>query len=113
MARRDWYCEDILSGKLDVQRVYEDDRVLASVVDGPAIQATATSLGLLDGEGFYVRANAAAPGATPHMHWHVLGPGAGADWPGWRCGRVELAFGLTRQPAFVLCVSGKVQTQNG
>lgn len=36
MARRDWYCEDILSGKLDVQRVYEDDRVLASVVDGPS-----------------------------------------------------------------------------
>ena len=29
MARRDWYCEDVLSGKLDVQRVYEDDRVLA------------------------------------------------------------------------------------
>ena len=29
MARRDWYCEDVLSGRLDVQRVYEDDRVLA------------------------------------------------------------------------------------
>ena len=115
MARRDWYCEDVLSGKLDVQRVYEDDRVLAfhhptpaseihvvvvpkshvpslldaAALDGDllssmvrAIQATATSLGLLDGEGFYVRANAAAPGVTPHMHWHVLGPGAGADWPG-------------------------------
>ena len=36
MALRDWYCEDILSGKLDVQRVHEDDRVLASVVDGPS-----------------------------------------------------------------------------
>ena len=115
MARRDWYCEDVLSGRLDVQRVYEDERVLAfhhprpaarihvvvvpkrhvpsllddSALDGDlltsmvrAIQATATSLGLLDGEGFYVRANAAAPGVTPHMHWHVLGPGAGADWPG-------------------------------
>ena len=118
MARRDWYCEDVLSGKLDVQRVYEDDRVLAfhhprpvaeihvvvvpksqvpsildeAALDGDllssmlrAIQATATSLGLLGREsrrGFYVRANAAAPGVTPHMHWHVLGPGAGADWPG-------------------------------
>ena len=36
----------------------------------------------LDGKGFYVRTNAAAPGVTPHMHWHVLGPGAGANWPG-------------------------------
>ena len=88
MARRDWYCEDILSGKLDVQRVHEDDRVLAfhhprpaaeihvvvipkshvpslldaAALDGDllssmvrAIQATATSLGLLEGDGFYVR----------------------------------------------------------
>ena len=29
MAKRDWYCEDVLSGNLDVQSVYEDDRVLA------------------------------------------------------------------------------------
>ena len=98
-----------------MQRVYEDDLVLAfhhprpaaeihvvvvpkshvaslldtAALDGDllssmvrAIQATATSLGLLDGEGFYVRANAASSGVTPHMHWHVLGPGAGADWPG-------------------------------
>lgn len=115
MSRRDWYCEDVLSGKLDVQRVYEDERVLAfhhpkpvaevhvvvvpkehvasmldeAALDGNllasmmrAIQATATSLELTNGEGFYVRANAAAPGVTPHMHWHILGPGAGADWPG-------------------------------
>ena len=132
MARRDWYCEDVLSGKLEVQRVYDDDRVLAfhhpspaaeihvvvvpkshvpslldeAAIDGDllssmvqAIQATAKSLDLLGEEGeladltsegrtvvrpngFYVRANAAAPGVTPHMHWHVLGPGAGADWPG-------------------------------
>src|SRR3972149_729240 len=98
MARRDWYCEDVLSGSLEVQRVYEDDRVLAfhhpvpaaqihvvvipkehvsSVLDAKAlngdlltcmlraIQHTATSLGL-DEVGFYVRANAAAPGVTPH-----------------------------------------------
>ena len=84
MAKRDWYCEDVLSGQLDVQRVYEDDRVLAfkhprplagihvvvipkshvsslldeAALDGDllssmvrAIQATANSLGLLDGEG--------------------------------------------------------------
>lgn len=114
MARRDWYCEDVLSGKLDVERLYEDDLVLAfqhprpvarfhvvvvpkahvaglmdeAALDGNllssmlrAIQKTATSLGLLDGRGFYVRANAASPGVTPHMHWHVIGPGAGADWP--------------------------------
>lgn len=114
MTRRDWYCEDVLSGKLDVQRLYEDDLVLAfrhprpvaqvhvvvipkvhvaglmdeAALGGPllssmmqAIQRTAVSLGLLDGEGFYVRANAAASGVTPHMHWHVIGPGAGADWP--------------------------------
>lgn len=116
-ARRDWYCEDVLSGKLEVQRVYEDDRVLAfhhpqrraeihvavvpkshvpslvdeAALDGDllssmvrAVQATATSLGLLDDKkprGFYVRVNAGAPGVTPHMHWHVLGLGAGADWP--------------------------------
>jgi histidine triad (HIT) family protein len=29
MARRDWYCEDILSGKLEVRKVWQDDRVLA------------------------------------------------------------------------------------
>ena len=29
MARRDWYCEDVISGKLDVRRVYEDEHVLA------------------------------------------------------------------------------------
>ena len=114
MARRDWYCEDVLSGRLDVERVYEDDFVLAfhhpkpvarhhvvvvpkahvsglmdeAALDGDlltsmvrAVQQTATSTGLLDGRGFYVRANTAASGVTPHMHWHVIGPGAGADWP--------------------------------
>ena len=107
MARRDWYCEDVLSGKLEVRKVWEDDRVLAfrhpkpkarvhvviipkqhvpslldpAALDGAllssmlrAIQEVARSLGL-DRRGFYVRANAAAPGVTPHMHWHVLGPG--------------------------------------
>ncbi|MGQ0797493.1 MAG: HIT domain-containing protein [Methanobacteriota archaeon] len=106
-TKRDWYCEDVLSGKLDIRRVYEDGRVLAfhhprpqaavhvvvvpkdhvpsildaKAVDGRllesmvrAVQAAARSLGL-DAVGFTVRANAAAPGVTPHMHWHVMGPG--------------------------------------
>ena len=38
MARRDWYCEDVLSGKIDVQRVYEDDHVLAFHHPSPAAE---------------------------------------------------------------------------
>lgn len=105
--KRDWYCGDILSGKLAVSVVFEDERVLAfhhpdpgaeihvvvipkahvpslladSARDGPllssmlqAIQTCARALGL-DQTGFFVRANAAAPGVTPHMHWHIMGPG--------------------------------------
>lgn len=107
MAKRDWYCEDVLSGKLKVRTVFEDARVLAfhhprpmakihvvvipkdhvpSLLDPKASDGTLlTSMVLaiqgavkttgLDREGFYVRANAAAPGVTPHMHWHVMGPG--------------------------------------
>ena len=107
MARRDWYCEDVLSGKIEVERVFEDERVLAfhhpqptseihvvvipkdhvpslldpMALDGDllssmlrAVQESAQNLGL-DQTGFFVRANAAAPGVTPHMHWHIKGPG--------------------------------------
>jgi histidine triad (HIT) family protein len=107
MSRRDWYCEDILSGKVEVKKVWEDDRVLAfhhpqpqaeihivvipkthvlsildpRALDGTllssmvlAVQKAAHELGL-DQTGFYVRTNAAAPGVTPHMHWHIVGPG--------------------------------------
>ena len=119
MALTDWYCEDVLSGKLAVQKVFEDDRVLAfhhprparpvhvvvipkahvpslldeRALDGEllasmvsAIQHVARALGLDIPQadwprGFYVRANAAAPGVTLHMHWHILAPGAGAAWP--------------------------------
>lgn len=114
MARRNWYREDVLSGELEVDRVYEDERVLAfhhprpvaelhvvvipkghvtSILDdeardGPlltsmvqAVQATAAAAALPDDAGFYVRTNVGAPGVTPHMHWHVIGPGAGKDWP--------------------------------
>ena len=105
--KRDWYCEDVLSGKLKVKILYEDDRVLgiehpypqykvhgvvipkahvASIlaveaVDGEllaamvrGVQKVARSLGLTE-RGFRLEANAAAPGVTPHMHWHVVGPG--------------------------------------
>lgn len=107
MAGRDWYCEDVLSGKIEVSKVSEDERVLAfhhpvptseihvvvipkehissildpKAIDGPllssmlrAIQETARELGL-DNSGFYVRANTASEGVTPHMHWHIVGPG--------------------------------------
>ncbi len=107
MPRRDWYCEDVLSGKIEVRKVWEDERVLAFhhpqpqaeihvviipkqhvpslldplALDGAllssmvqAIQLAARALGL-DQTGFQVRANAAGPGVTPHMHWHLMGPG--------------------------------------
>lgn len=107
MARRDWYCEDVLSGKIEVRPVWENDEVLAfhhpkptsaihvvvipkkhitsilddEAADGPllssmiqAIQHVAHSLGL-DKKGFYIRVNAASEGVTPHMHWHIVGPG--------------------------------------
>ena len=110
MAHYDWSCDDVLSGKLDVQIVWEDDRVLAfhhpnpsadihavvipkahvpSILDPRAtdgallssmvraVQNVARALEL-DRTGFYGRANAAAPGVTPHMHWHVVGPGISA-----------------------------------
>ncbi len=104
--KRDWYCEDVLTGRLAVQTVWEDERVLAfhhrdpeaevhvvvipkghvsSIMDSMAldpalltsmvhaVQEVARSL-KLDARGFYVRANAAALGVTPHMHWHVMSP---------------------------------------
>jgi histidine triad (HIT) family protein len=107
MARRDWYCEDVLSGNLKVDVLWEDDKVLAfhhpkptseihavvvpkqhitsilsqEAVDGAllvsiveAVQNVAKITGL-DQNGFYLRINAAAPGVTPHMHWHIVGPG--------------------------------------
>ncbi len=107
MANRDWYCEDVLSGKIEVQKIWEDERVLAFhsplshedihvvvipkshvpslldplALDGAlltsmmrAVQNAAQALGL-DKTGFTVVANAAAPGVTPHMHWHIKGPG--------------------------------------
>ena len=111
MAHRDWYCEDVLSGNLEIKKVWEDERVLAfhhprpqaeihvvaipkkhvpSLLDPMAldsallssmvmaVQEVARQLGL-DGKGFYVRTNAGASGVTPHMHWHIIGPGI-PDW---------------------------------
>jgi histidine triad (HIT) family protein len=113
MALTDWYCEEVLAGILPVDRVFEDDRVLAfhhpqpsarphvvvipkahvpsllapDALDGDllvsmitAVQHAAVATGVDGGNGFYVRANAAGPGVTPHMHWHVL-PGSGTNWP--------------------------------
>ena len=107
MARRDWYCEDVLSGKMSIRRLWDDERVLAfhhpeptavvhivivpkrhvesilapEALDGEllssmmrAVQESARAAGL-DRTGFQIQANAADPGVTPHMHWHVKGPG--------------------------------------
>ena len=109
MADRDWYCEDVLSGKLKVEVVYEDELVLCFHHPHPlseihmvvipkihissilavreehnellgamarAVQNSAKSVGL-DEAGFYVRTNigSTSQGVTPHMHWHVIGPG--------------------------------------
>jgi histidine triad (HIT) family protein len=108
VVRRDWYCEDVLSGNTQVKVIWEDNLVLAfhhpqpisethavvipknhvsSVMDSEAadtlllksmflaVQKVATLLGIdKTGAGFYVRFNAAAPGVTPHMHWHIIAP---------------------------------------
>jgi histidine triad (HIT) family protein len=105
--RRDWYCEDVLSGKIEVKKLWEDDRVLAfhhpqptaeihvvvipkehvpSILDPmaldsalltsmvTAVQETAHSLEL-DKVGFRLSTNTGTPWVTPHMHWHITGPG--------------------------------------
>ncbi len=104
MAGTDWYCEEVLSGDLPVDRVFEDEWVLAfhhprpsatphvvaipkqhvpsllapEALDGAlllsiltAVQVAAKEMGVDAAPGFYIRLNAAAPGVTPHMHWHV------------------------------------------
>ncbi len=92
MTKRDWYCEDVLSGKLDVQRVYEDDHVLAFHHPRPAAEIHVVVVpkshvpslldeAALDGDLLSSMVRAIQATVTPHMHWHVLGPGAGADWP--------------------------------
>lgn len=105
--KRDWYCEDVLSKKLQVRVLYEDELVLGiehpypqyqvhgvvipkqhipslggpEALDGDllvsmvrGVQAVAAALGISD-KGFRMESNANAPGVTPHMHWHVAGPG--------------------------------------
>ncbi len=109
MADRDWYCEDVLSGDTVVEKVWEDDLVMAFHHPRPltdmhivvipkshiesilslnaehaellmsmmsAVQHSAKSTGL-DSAGFYVRTNigTVSQGVTPHMHWHIIGPG--------------------------------------
>jgi len=107
MAYRDWYCEDVLTGRIEIRKVWEDERVLAfhhpqptsaihvvvipkqhvsSILDPLALDSALLSSMVLavqnaardlelDKTGFYVRTNVAAPGVTPHMHWHICGPG--------------------------------------
>ena len=105
--KRDWYCEDVLSGKMTVEVVHQDDRVMAFHHPDPAapihvvvipkahvagllapeatdpelmrsvmtaVQEVARIMGLKS-RGFFIRSNAATPDVTPHMHWHVMGPG--------------------------------------
>ncbi len=107
MAHYDWYCEDVLSGKIEVRVLWEDAQDLAfhhpnpsaeihvgviptspieSILDAEAadgkllrsmvwaVQQAARSL-RLEQAGFYVRTNVTGPGITPHMHWHLMGPG--------------------------------------
>jgi len=104
--KRDWFCEDVLTGKAPIDRVYEDDLVLAfhhprpiapkhvviipkrhtPSLLGPealdpvllvamlrAVQEVAARLDV-GANGVKLTANAAAPGVTPHMHWHVTSP---------------------------------------
>ncbi|HET8569552.1 MAG TPA: Clp protease N-terminal domain-containing protein [Candidatus Limnocylindria bacterium] len=112
--KRDWYCEDLLTGRVKAEVLWEDERaiayrhpfpqsalhalvipkkhvgsLLAPEAADPALlasmqrgaQSAATALGL-DREGFQVVANVAGPDVTPHMHWHVKGPGIPSG--GWR-----------------------------
>ena len=129
--KRDWYCEDVLSGKLKVHVIHEDELVLAFEHPYPeyvahavvipkkhvaslmadeaadpallsamirAVQAVARSVGLHE-QGFRLEANAAAPGVTPHMHWHVIGPGLPPPRRDARGAEVGAPLHIVRGPA--------------
>ena len=64
--------KDVESIKSILEPEAVDGKLLMSMVT--AIQQTATKLGL-DTQGFYIRTNAGTDGVTPHMHWHIYGPG--------------------------------------
>ncbi len=59
MARRDWYYQDVLSGEIEVQTVYEDERVLAFHHPRPASEVHAVVVlkehvpGVLDPKALY------------------------------------------------------------
>lgn len=121
--KRDWYCEDVLSGKTKVNTIWEDERVLAFHHPRPEAPIHAVAIpkkhvtsmvepGMLDGEllssmvravqevsrrmniaerGFQLRSNTGAPGVTPHVHWHVMGPGIPPSGPAWRAGPVMVS----------------------
>jgi histidine triad (HIT) family protein len=104
--KRDWFCEDVLTGRAPIDRVYEDDLVLAfhhprpiapkhvviipkrhtPSLLGPealdpallvamvgAVQKVAAHLDV-GTRGMRLTVNAATPGVTPHLHWHVTSP---------------------------------------
>ena len=54
-----------------------------------AVQQSA-KLKELDAQGFRVKTGAVAQGVTPHMHWHILGPGIPPlDWESLTLGMKE------------------------
>ena len=42
--RRDWYCEDVLSGKLEVKKIWEDENVLVFYHPEPAAERHAVAI---------------------------------------------------------------------
>jgi hypothetical protein len=81
--KRDWYCEDVFTGDIEIRRVFEDDlpsllgpealdpALLVAMIN--AVQEVARRL-KIGAEGLKLTANAGATGVTPHMHWHVMSP---------------------------------------
>jgi hypothetical protein len=71
LARRDWYSEDVLSGKIEVRTVWEDERMLAFHHPQPTapihvlIIPKAHVPGLLDPAALDGQGEVAAPGIDP------------------------------------------------
>ena len=42
--RRDWYCEDVLSGKMEVKKIWEDERVLVFYHPTPTTEHHAVAI---------------------------------------------------------------------
>ena len=72
MAKRDWFCEDVLSFELKVKTVWEDKRVLAFHHPRPKSKIHVVVIPKDHVKSILHRK---VPDVTPHMHWHILGPG--------------------------------------